>query len=132
MPTGDRDDLNLQEAFEYARATIQTLVAINGGAAAAIIAFYGQALTGKVSPTIRYYLASSLTSFSIGVGLATLTLFFGYFAQLGWGTNRPTERNAKIAETVAVYFQWIAVGLAIGSLTAFGDGCWSARSALLH
>jgi hypothetical protein len=132
MPTGDRDEFNLQEAFEYARSTIQTLIVINGGAAAAIVAFYGQALsTGKASIAAKGFLACALTEYTMGVVGAVITLVFGYLTQHFWGANHPTERDTKIRERAAAFCQAIALSFAFISLALFVGGSFSARSALL-
>lgn len=132
MPTGDRDPLNLQEAFEYARATIQALIAINGGAAAAIVAFYGQALSaGKVSVLAKGLLADALTAYAIGVFCGAATLIFGYLTQRMWGANHPTNRDTEVRERAANWLNGIALFLALASLCSFAAGCFSAKNALL-
>lgn len=130
MPYGDRDEFNLQEAFEFARATIQMLIAINGGAAAAIIAFYGQALA-SLQPAARASLANGLTMFACGVVLATLTLFAGYIIQMLWGGNNENVAQAQFAERAAPVITGIACLFAIGSLGCFVAGCCFARGAIL-
>jgi len=132
MPTGDRDEFNLQEAFEYARSTIQTLIAINGGAAAAIIAFYGQALSaGKASGAAKGMLADALTAFTLGVVFATLTLILGYLTQRFWGANHPSDADTAIREGAANAFNVVAIACALLALAAFIAGCFSARNAFL-
>jgi hypothetical protein len=132
VPAGDRDEFNLQEAFEYARSAIQTLIAVNGAAAGAIIAFYGQALSAnKATIAAKGLLADALTAFALGVISATLTLFLAYFTQRLWGANHSTEGAAAAGERAANICNAVALALALGSLIAFALGCLSAKSALM-
>lgn len=130
MPHGDRDQFNLQEAFEFARATIQMLFAINGGAAVAIIAFYGQAWATMPLPE-RHSLAGALMWFVGGVVAATLTGFTGYLSQKAWGSNFKTAAKSDRSEASAPWVELAAVTMAIGSLVLFVIGCLQARSAIV-
>jgi hypothetical protein len=128
----DRDEFNLQEAFEIGRVTMQTLLAINGGAAVAILAFYGQALTsnGAITAGARAGIANSLTWFGAGVLLATSTLLIAYMVQSlwGWAQHGPDRRAAELW---AARSHFIAFTFALLSMSSFIGGCWSVRSAIL-
>lgn len=128
----DRDEFNLQEAFEIGRVTMQTVLAINGGAAVAILAFYGQALTSKdaITAGARIGIAASLTWFGAGVLLATSTLIIAYMVQSFWGWAQQGA-DRKAAERWAARLHLVAFLLALLSMAAFVGGCWSARGAIL-
>jgi hypothetical protein len=132
MPDQDRDAFNLQEAFEYGRAAIQTSLAINGGGAVAILAFFGSALAtpGGVTTQFRAAVAASLACFACGVFLSALTFGVGYIVQLLWGGNHPfgtAERRERIAQRL----QSAALILVVISLFSFLAGTFWARSAVL-
>lgn len=117
----DRDDLNLTEAFEMARESIKALLALNGGAAVAILAFYGQAVAalGALSTAARWALANGLKLFAIGTIAATVTLFLAYLVQLNWGAAYPSEEAQARAHRRAGSLHLLAFLTAFASLALF-------------
>lgn len=119
-----RDELNLKEAFELARQTIQALMLINGGAAAAVLAFFGGLLTADHAPTIsRPMMLWALACFAGGLVIGTVTSLMGYWVQTRWGAELPahvTDEAAWNRDTICLNIATVIVGL--GGLAAFVIG----------
>jgi len=131
QPT-DRDTFNLQEAFEMARETIRTLFALNGAAAIAILAFYGQALTASnaISAAARTALSASLSWFTVGATWAALTFVVAYCTQLFWGSSYDSENTQAVAHRFAQRAHLFAAVFAIFSLGSFMLGVVDVREAI--
>jgi hypothetical protein len=133
MAGTERDDLNLREAFELAREALKTLLAINGGAAVAILAFYGQSLsgTGIVGPTARLALADSLYWFAYGAAFVATSFISGYVVQLLWGGAYDTEAAQRRAHKIAPWCHAVGIGCTAASFYSFVMGVSDVRAAIL-
>ena len=128
MPDGDRDEFNLQEAFELARMAMQTGLVLNGGAAVAILAFYGQAMSTK-GYAGGPYLRASLSDFAIGCVLIMATMICGYVIQMLWGGNHSVGTSNK-RERWAGLISTIAFATIVAALGFFVAGILMARHAI--
>ena len=100
---------------------IRIILAINGGAAIAILTFWGHA-----SAEAHYGLRCSLLSFGLGVVLAALTALVAYIAQAVLYEEAIDEAKPK------THHHYIngALWLAVGSIAAFAAGITFAGNAL--
>lgn len=124
-----------KSTLEAGQTALKTLITINGGAAAALLAFLsnligkqpGTALQGRISAAMAVYVA--------GVGLAGGSSVCRYFTQL-MGTRAIVSRAAqneegiKKSEKVGNAFVVIAILLGLSSLVAFCIGGWKSYRAL--
>ncbi len=129
----NRDDLNLMEAFQLARQTIQSLMLVNGGAAVAILAFFGTLLSAAHPPTIhRGLVFAALLVFALGLVLGTITSLIGYRVQIRWGAEQQDDSFDLAAfdrRTISLNNWAVVVGLC--SLLAFVVGVTLAALALV-
>jgi hypothetical protein len=78
---------NLQGAIDLGGKTIQSLILVNGAAAAGLLTFWGNLITKGVSPASSVQIANALQNFSYGVFAALLASIFAYLSQLGSATS---------------------------------------------
>ncbi|MEP7245439.1 MAG: hypothetical protein ABI885_17440 [Gammaproteobacteria bacterium] len=112
----------LEATFEFAKLALSNAILINGGAAAALIAFFADG-TRKTSAGLYY----AILGFAIGAGVGGLASILAYFGQrLDWAqaTNRPYSPGLlKAALITAMLFGVFAYVL-------FFAGCFAAASSL--
>jgi len=105
---------------------------INGGAVAAVLAFFGNLLTAAHPPAVcRPMIFGALIAFAVGLLLGTLTSLVGYWVQTRWGAELPehvTDEKAWNRKTICINKWAVAIGL--GSLLAFIVGVTLAGFAL--
>jgi hypothetical protein len=115
-----------EQGTKYAIEAIKALLAINGGAAVALLAFAGQISKNSSDPaSIAAQLGNSLLSFGFGALVATFAFIAAYATQLEYGRGGENSGQAHFWHR-ATYF-WLIV-----SITAFVIGLWFAREALRH
>ena len=124
MVQRQRDDLNLKEAFELARAGLQALILVNGGAAAGLLTFYGNLIShsgGHVKSPEGFRWA--LEWFALGgVGGAVLALLLAYFTQMRWGIEIDDKTNLWSYDVFTRTLHTLASLAAITSAASFGIG----------
>lgn len=132
MPGTDRDDLNLTEAFELARECLKSLLIINGGAAVAILAFFGQILTkdGVVTSDVRHHVASGLYWFSLGAFTVVVAFIAAYLTELLWGRAYSSETWQARGHQAAQFVHVAALLLTLASAGMFVFGVWQTRYAI--
>jgi len=78
------------EGTKYAVEGMKTLLTLNGGAAVALLAFWGTAKAG-LSPAAKAAsvqpIENALWFFGVGALVAAFTFAFAYFSQLLYGNN---------------------------------------------
>lgn len=82
------DDPGHAGAVAIAIAGINALILTNGGAAVALLAFYGDVLSsggGLASPTLLKF---ALIAFALGVFAGSACAILAYLSQLAWTTTR--------------------------------------------
>jgi hypothetical protein len=130
----DRDEFNLQAAFEFARDTIKHLLLVNGGAVVALLTFYGSLLDRPLELVPREAEAHAfcgLVSFAVGVAAAVFCALFSYLTQLKWGIAKSDASEAS-DEAWAGRFHILAMFAASVSALAFVIGVWQTAKALLN
>jgi hypothetical protein len=129
----ERDPLNLEEAFELARECLKSLLVINGGAAVAILAFYGSALTkdGLISAETRGYIAGALYWFAAGAFSTTVTFMTAYVVELLWGGGYPSGAKRERGHKWAQRLHMLALTLTLASAAFFVAGVSDTRHAIL-
>ena len=127
-----RDEFNLQEAFEFAREAVRTLLAINGGGAVAVLAFYGQALAAVPGPgaALREALSGALGWFGWGTVAAASTTMAGYLTQYLWGRSYPSNALRMRWTKRAAVPQLLGLLMAVLSFAFFLTGISDMRSAI--
>ncbi len=126
----DETDFQLQnsnQAIEFAKECVRLGVAINGGAAVAIIGLLGNKTDIAKPESIKFALAC----FSAGVGLSFLAAIAGYFAQTFfavWNYNRAAGKHAsaKLAYSLSA----IGIFCIVMSVAAFIVGVFVSGKAL--
>jgi hypothetical protein len=114
-----------EQGNKYAVETIKALLAINGGAAVALLAFAGNiAKNGGNAASVASHLANSLLGFGLGALLGALGFLTAYLTQLQYGRGGESFRPAH-------WWHAATYALVILSALAFVVGLCFARKALL-
>lgn len=114
---------NLKGAIQLAAQTIKSLELANGGAAIALLTFYGNSISrGSAIRLSTAYLRVGLICFAAGLFLAVVCAIFAYFSQLGTAIGW--------RETTEVRLRLIAIGAAIASTALFASGVVSSALAI--
>lgn len=129
-PQRVRDDLNLKEAFEFARFTLKMMLLINGGAALSILTFYGNiGADGAGAKLHAGWIAISLVRFAIGAGAAVIASLVAYVVQVRWGSEYSGDDLGKF-DSHTLYLHWLGGAVAISSILFFFYGAWAAATAM--
>jgi hypothetical protein len=119
------DDLrieNLKGAITLGVEALKTTILLNGGAAIAVLTFYGNiAKDGTHLPINRFCLRLTLASFAFGTLLAGISFLMAYLSQLYSGTD-PDDGDSKVHDRTERRLRTSAVCIGAGSLIAFGVG----------
>jgi hypothetical protein len=84
-----------EQGTKYAVETIKALLAINGGAAVALLAFAGNiAKNGGNAASVASHLANSVLGFGLGTLLGALGFLTAYLTQLQYGRGGESFRPA--------------------------------------
>lgn len=123
-------DTHLQETYK-GRVTlsvevIRLLIAINGGAAVAVLTFWGNAPNAATMA-----LKSALLTFGVGVALGALTAVIGYIGQSRLYEERLAELEKKPYRRTHHYYIGVAVVVALASIVTFITACTWAANALV-
>ncbi len=114
-------------AFE--NAAIKPLYLLNGGGAVALLAFIGRIWTDdKPDSQIIGGMADAISYFVVGLILATLTTFFAYLQQQLFFKG-PAEGAPDRYIKAGYCARFAAWAFGVGSLIAFGLGCFTAIQA---
>lgn len=107
---------HMRAAFAFGAQTIKSLEIVNGGAAIAILTFYGNVLSRSNSAFEfnRAALTASLLFFGLGVLSAVLCSVFAYISQLQTARLDPERLEAGMRMT--------AFGFGLFSALLFGAG----------
>lgn len=125
-----RDELNLKEAFEFARFTLKMLLLINGSAALSILTFYGNiGADGAGAKLHAGWIAISLVRFAIGAGTAVIASIVAYIVQVRWGSEY-RGGNLEIFDGRTIKISWAGLLLAVISIFFFFYGVWAAATAM--
>jgi hypothetical protein len=127
-----------KSVIESGQTAIKSLIAINGGAAVALLAFLGNMLTkpqptgtGQAStsgPSIQSQLATAMAWFVFGVfliGAVSAVRYLNAWAHL-IGRSRQSRGWVRAADA----FNYLAIVLGLASLAVFLVGGWKSYNAL--
>lgn len=123
--TGENFQLqNSAQAIEFARETIKAAIALNGGAAIAILGFVG----GRPNIENQEMVPSSLKWFCLGLAFSFATLIIAYLAQTFFATANSTSspRTYNIAKGTSL----LGLFMVVCSAAAFFRGVYIASTAL--
>jgi hypothetical protein len=123
-----------KSALEAGQTALKTLITINGGAAAALLAFLSSLVSKQPNPTLQASLSKALAVFVGGVALAGVSTAARYLTQFAaarnaesnYLTNKPSKGWMRAANT----FIGVSIVSGLGSLAAFCIGGWLAYLAL--
>jgi hypothetical protein len=108
-----------EQGTKYALEAIKALLAINGGAAVALLAFAGQISKNSSNPaSIAAQLGNSLLSFGLGALAATLAFAVAYVTQLQYGRRGENDSWAHAWHFAA--YAWLFFSI-IASSSGFGS-----------
>jgi hypothetical protein len=107
----------LQAAFEFARDTIKHLLLINGGAAAALLAFYGGNSDSGLFSRGAFF---GLLWFALGVAAAVAASVSAYFAQLQYGTTNASSTTGDWALRVGFVLALVSLVLFVTGVLVTG------------
>jgi hypothetical protein len=118
-PTPEEQRYHWAEGNKYAIEAMKALLWLNGGSAAAMLAFFG-ARARSITPVFGW----SLVSFGFGAFLSVVLFVIAYFAQLNYGNNGLTPSAWRLHH--AAYYPLA------GSIIAFLVGLGCGFSAIVH
>lgn len=124
----DRDEFTLGRAMEFAQELAKALILVNGGAAVAILAFYGDA--GTAGFRITDDMADALSVFGWSIIAVFLMHLFGFFSLLLQGSNYNTAKWERVGDVASYPLTWAAVIASFASIGLFGYGLHEAAGAL--
>lgn len=139
LPSGDANKTRLEEwktlaQFEHAgklemfrsviesgQTALKTLVTINGGAAAALLAFLSNLVSQQPNPILQAHIGKAMLIFVLGIAFGGAATASRYLTQwLGGGGWLKTGKA----------FNLLAIAFGLGSLSAFCMGGWLSYEAL--
>lgn len=123
-----------EQTIATSNAILRSLILINGGAAVAALAFFGNLagnqslnITGKVADLTR-----PLLWFGWGVAAAVVSMIFAYFTHYATtGHAQAEEKNRKVYGGIKGAFHVLGALAAIGSLAFFVYGMYEVRASVL-
>lgn len=124
----ERDEYTLSIAIEFAQSLLKSLILVNGGAAIAMLAFYGQAAANGVE--ISGEAMKPLATFGFGVVAALVASFCGYLSLFGIGGKFESKSGVKVGEVLSNVTALIGVIAAVVSIALFCWGIVQASNAL--
>ena len=107
----------------YGQAALKSAMLINGGAAAALLAFIGNIWIKGVSPDAVNSLTSAIAYFAFGVLVAAIGTAESYFTQYCYSES--FQRSAIVFHTLTVLF-------VLGSFVLFGLGALESYQAFVE
>ncbi|SEI80884.1 hypothetical protein [Paraburkholderia diazotrophica] len=123
----------LKATTEAGQTALKSAILINGGAAVAILAFVGNAVTRwKIDPgsPLLTAVGFAMLTFVIGTGLAGASTAFRYLSQFAYGTA--FDNSSKRWRTWGDLGSLVAVLLGVGSFVAFFIGGYQAFRAIVQ
>jgi hypothetical protein len=109
---------NSRSLISLSQSAVRLIATANAGAAVALLAFLGNALSKNVDIAARF--SGALLWFASGVVLATLVTFLSYVTQLLYGQEETARaRRWAIPAHVATAIIWCT------ALGAFAGGCYA-------
>lgn len=123
-----------EQAIATSNAVLRSLILINGGAAVAVLAFFGSLagshslnITGKVAD-----LTSPLLWFGWGVAAAVVSMILAYFTHYATaGHAQAGEETRRLYGGAKIVFHVLGVLAALGSLAFFVWGMYEVRASVL-
>lgn len=113
---------NFRSVIILGQSAMKSVILINGGAAVALLAFLGHAISAKLPVTLVAPIAQSLFLFVVGVILASVSLGTTYASQMFYALT------GKAAHYLGVVFHLATVLLTICAYIWFFRGAYHAIS----
>jgi hypothetical protein len=137
LPNGNENDAlvlrlhelqieNLKGAISLGIETLKSITLLNGGAAVAVLTFYGNALKDAAhAPVDKLFLRLTLASFAAGTFFSVIAFVMAYLSQLFSGTAAaPGKHEVHVRREIRLRICAVISGLI--SISAFGGGLVSA------
>lgn len=118
--------------IEAGQTALKSAILINGGAAVAMLAFVGNAVTklnGAPMTSLLTKVGWALFVFMIGAGTAGTSTAMRYLSQACFGSAAVQNAPPYWMKWGRV-FQWLSIGLGIASYLSFFIGGWTAFMAI--
>ena len=109
--------------FQYGHTALKSSILINGGAAAAMLAFIGNIWGGSLAQDVMVSLTNSIILFCFGVASGALGTGFTYITQYGYA-----EKKLNFAKA----FHGLTVLLILASYFLFVFGCYEAYESCIY
>jgi hypothetical protein len=118
------DEINLKGAIDLGAKSIQSLLLVNGAAAAGLLTFYGNALSApaghvRIDPTC---IRLALLTFGGGVFLAILCSALAWYSQLCTATSPPPADVGAPWRVAALIMGLLSAGAFFVGLAVAGSG----------
>ncbi|MGB8951973.1 MAG: hypothetical protein WCC06_04825 [Candidatus Aminicenantales bacterium] len=121
------------------QAALKASMLINGGAAVALLAFFGNIWSKELLKDASISLVCSLTSFGIGILISAIAAGSTHLTQLFYGLTFRTKeleekenKKRKINLFLGHICNFITIALVIWSYIIFALGVFQAKRALVH
>ncbi|GAB7525298.1 hypothetical protein [Paraburkholderia sp. 2C] len=118
--------------IEAGQTALKSAILINGGAAVALLAFAGNAITKwKMEPgtPLLTSVGWAMTCFAGGTGVGGVATAFRYLSQYGFG-NVIQDTSKKRWLRFAYIFQCLSIAAGVASFALFFVGGWGAYRAI--
>ena len=112
-----------RSVIAYGQAALKSAMLINGGAAAALLAFIGNIWAKGVAPDAVSSLTSSIAFFAFGVLVAAVGTAGSYFTQYCYSEG--FQRSAIVFHTLTVL-------VVLAAFALFGFGAWESYQAFVE
>jgi hypothetical protein len=117
-PTPEEQRYHWSEGNKYALEAIRSLLVLNGGAAAALLTFFGAR-----PRLVTSAFAEALVSFGVGAVLSVVLFGMAYFVQLEYGNEGITPLGRRLHQLAYIPL--------VGALIAFLVGLQRAYAAIV-
>ncbi|WP_244828437.1 hypothetical protein [Caballeronia sp. TF1N1] len=119
---------------EAGQTALKSATLLNGGAAVAMLAFVGNALTNLREPvrtTLLTSVGGALFIFMIGAGLSGVSTAARYLSQACYA-NAAEQNPAPYWMKWGMALQWASIALGVGSFASFFAGGWTAYRSIVR
>jgi hypothetical protein len=103
-------DARLKHVISSAQSALRSAFLVNGGAAVALLAFFGHATDQCRAASVTRLLADALLVLVVGTALAGLATGLSFLAQFGYFIRRSRSWFGKAAPTITVVNIWLIAG----------------------
>ena len=118
--------------IEYGITTVKVAILINGGAAIALLTFFGNVPPNGSLLNVATPLFQALLFFGAGVFSGGLAAAVAYFTQLRYLEEFSLTGTVNTNSTARVWLEYSTVALFLFSFILFGFGVWQSYEAIFQ